>query len=92
MFVCLLHVGILFSLFTDYKLVIVCSSEDEDKSHMVSKLLPYKKLFSGILRPVGDFVKYLKDKFISWPEEAHKRSLGKTLVASMVDPEKYVLF
>ena len=55
---------------------------------MVSKLQPYKKVFSGTLRPVGDFAKYLKDKFKNWPEEAHKKSLGKTVVASTVDPEK----
>ena len=55
---------------------------------MVSKLQPYKKLFSGTLRPVADFLKYLKNKFTNWPERAHKKSLGKTVVASVVDPEK----
>ena len=78
----------LFSLFIEYKLVIVCSNEDGEKAHMVSKLQPYNKPFSGAMKPVGDFVKYFRDKFTSWPEKAHRKSLGKAVVASVVDPEK----
>ena len=75
-------------MFTEYKLVIICSNEDGDKAHMVSKLQLYNRLFSGTMKPVGEFVKYLRNKFISWPKEAHRKSLGKAIVASVVDSEK----
>ena len=78
----------LYSLFTEYKLVIVCSNEDGEKAHMLSKLQVYSRLFSGMLKPGGDFVAYFRNKFISWPKKAHTKSLGKAIVASVVDPEE----
>ena len=72
----------------EYKLVVVCSSEDQDKSHMVSKLQIYHRLYAGSLKPIHDFQEYLKTQFISWPEHAHKRALGRKVVASVVDLEK----
>ena len=78
----------LSSLFAEYKIVIICSNEDGDKAHMVSKLQIYNRQFSGTMKPVADFVKYFRSKFINWPKEAHRKSLGKAIVASMVDAEE----
>ena len=72
----------------EYKLVIVCSNEDQDKSHMVSKLQLYLRLYAGSLKSIHEFQEYLKLQFIKWPERAHKRELGRKVVASVVDLEK----
>ena len=75
-------------MFSDYKVVIICSNEDGDKAHMVSKLQTYNRQFSGTIKPDRYFVDYFRSKFISWPKEAHRKSLGKAVVASVVDAEK----
>ena len=75
---------------SDYKLVIVCSNEDQDKSHMVSKLQLYSKPYAGSLKPIHEFQEYLKTQFIRWPESAHKRELGRKVVASVVDLQRLV--
>ena len=75
-------------MFTEYKVVIICSNEDGDKAHMVSKLQIYNRQFSGVMKPEGDFVTYFRRKFVTWPKEAHRKSLGKAVVASVVDAEK----
>ena len=79
---CTLYDTITLRIFTDYRLVIVCSKEGEDKSHIVSKLLLYKK---SIVLKHGDklYQKYLRDHFIN-------RTHGQTIShrASVVDREK----
>ena len=77
-----------FRMSSEYKLVIVCSNEDQDKSHMVSKLQLYCRPYAGSLKSIHEFQDYLKTQFINWPELAHKRALGKKVVASIVDLEK----
>ena len=66
----------------DYKIVIICSSEDEEKSHVISKLQLYHRAFSA-LQPNSEFAEYLMSHFKRWPEEAVR--MGRTLVASTVD-------
>lgn len=49
--------------FPDYRLVILCSKEGEDKSHLVSKLLLHKK--SIVLKhSQEEYRTYLRDHFI----------------------------
>ena len=73
---------------SDFKLVIVCSNEDQDKSHMVSKLQLYSRPYVGLVKPIREFQEYLKAQFIHWPESALKRELGREMVASVVDLQK----
>ena len=81
-----------FHMSSEYKLVIVCSDEDQDKSHMISKLQLYCRPNAGILKSIYEFQGYLKTQFINWPELAHKGVLGRKLVASVVDLEKLASF
>ena len=69
---------------SDYKLVIICSNEDEDKSHIISKLQFYRRPFTT-LHSVQTFSQYLITHFISWPQSGLK---GQRILASVVDPEK----
>ena len=72
------------SYLSDYKLVIICSNEEEDKSHMISKLQFYRRPFTT-LHSVQTFSQYLITHFISWPHNGLK---GQRILASVVDPEK----
>jgi hypothetical protein len=69
--------------FLDYHLVIVCSKEGEDKSHIVSKLLLHRK--SIVLKhSQEDYQTYLKNHFIC---EADGDSISPD-AASVVDCDK----
>jgi len=46
-------------LYIDYRIVIICSLESEETSHVVSKLLPYKRDY-GILHKDNELSTYLK--------------------------------
>ena len=52
----------LYPTTTDYRLVIVCSNEDEDKSHIISRLNAHRKHFST-LHDVAKCREYLKIHF-----------------------------
>jgi hypothetical protein len=67
-----------------YRLVIVCSKEGEDKSHIVSKLLLHKR--SIVLKHDDKCQSYLRGHFI--------QAGGSTqaMNASIVDLEKWVKF
>ena len=69
---------------SDYRIVIICSSEEEGKSHVISKLQLFRRPFSA-LQPNTSFAGYLLRHFKRWPEE---KRLGRAVVASSVDPEK----
>ena len=71
-------------VFVGYRLVIVCSKEGEDKSHIVSKLLLHKR--SIILKHDDKYQGYLRGHFI--------QAGGSTqaMKASIVDREKCVKF
>ena len=72
-----------FDFFSDYKVVIVCSNEDQSKSHMVAKLQNFKRPFSIIYKD-ADFSRYLSDHFTNWS----KCFGGYDILASDVDPSK----
>ena len=73
---------------TDYHLVIICSNEDEDKSHIISRLNSHRKHFTA-LHDDGKFQEYLKTHFTGATAPTHQ-SLVVTwgVSASMVDCEK----
>ena len=62
---CYISILFLFILWwIDYRLVIMCSKEGEDKSHIVSKLLLHKK--SIILKhSTKKYQEYLRNSFVS---------------------------
>ena len=65
----------------DYRLVIICSNEGQDTSHMVSKLQLYKRPVTSVYSP-KEFSDYLKSHF------THRRHADYGILASDVDPEK----
>ena len=77
---------------TDYRLVIICSNEDEDKSHIISRLSPHKKHFTG-LHDVAKYREYLKIRFTgTMPLQSQTlRSATQGIHASIVDLEEYVV-
>ena len=66
----------------DYKLVIICSDEDLDKSHMISKLQLFKRQLETF-HSDNDYCSYLKSHFVQKPVTSGRRTL-----ASTVDREK----
>ena len=75
----------------DYRLVIICSNEDEEKSHFISKL----HLFKRTHIPPSDiqlYRKYLITHFTNQTlnEEASATQYDASLSASIVDNDKYV--
>ena len=71
-----------FLSFLDYKLVIVCSDEDLDKSHMISKLQFFKRQLETF-HSDNDYYSYLKSHFVQNP-----MTLGRRMLASTADREK----
>ena len=65
-------------LFTEYRLMVMCSSESQETSHVVSKLLRYKRDYT-VRRNDADLSEYLKHHLMVRP-------------GSTVDPDKYVSF
>ena len=64
-------------MFADFRIVIICSSESEETSHVVSKLLQFRR----------DYAVFQKDKEISDYLKHHFES-DNVLSAADVDPEK----
>uniref|UniRef100_A0A1X7TWB5 RZ-type domain-containing protein n=1 Tax=Amphimedon queenslandica TaxID=400682 RepID=A0A1X7TWB5_AMPQE len=67
---------------TGYKLVIVCSNEDQEKSHIIAKLQMYNRTCSKVLSK-DKFSQYLMNHFTKWP----KSCSDDILLASAVDPK-----
>ena len=65
--------------------IIICSNEEEGKSHIISKLQFYQRPYST-LPSDASFADYLIRHFRRWPEaKMRPRRAG---VASVVDPDK----
>ena len=79
----------LIIVISDYRIVIICSNEDEEKSHIVSRLQPYFRTFSGI-QPDESIMKYLKDHFIE--DRTETNSTENSILASVVDKERLDFF
>ena len=66
--------------------MIVCSNQDEDKCHIISKLEMYRKQF--MMPKDENFRDFLKQHFtISEDSSIHQH--GVLINASVVDPDKY---
>ena len=64
----------------DYRIVIICSSESEETSHVVSKLLQFKR----------DYAIFQKDKELSEYLKHHFKN-DDIASAADIDSEKYVM-
>jgi len=65
-------------LLAEYRIVVMCSTESQDTSHVVSKLLRYKRDYT-VRRKDADLSEYLKHHLMA-------------TAGSTVDPDKYVSF
>ena len=74
---------------TDYHLVVICSKEDEDKSHIISRLHNYRRPVVPTL-VVDNCRDYLKTHFVHHMNMELDDQATPTLSrrASIVDPEK----
>jgi len=64
-------------LSTEYRVVVICSLEDEKRAHVVSKLHQYRREYPP-LPPNAEIASYLKAHFITQDHNC----------AAVVDPEK----
>ncbi|XP_019863183.1 PREDICTED: E3 ubiquitin-protein ligase RNF213-like, partial [Amphimedon queenslandica] len=62
----------------DYRLVIVCSDEDLDKFHMISKLQLFKQQLEAF-HCDDDYKQYLKSHFVQNPNILGRRALASTI-------------
>ena len=67
----------MYVTFLEFRIVIICSSESEETSHVVSKLLQFKRDYT-IFQKDKELAEYLKLHFIS--DDASS--------AAAIDPEK----
>ena len=79
------YLSCLYLFLSDYRIVIICSSEEEGKSHVISKLQLFRRPYSA-MQPNTSFASYLLRHFIRWPEALYQK--GRAVVASVVDPDK----
>lgn len=75
-----------FIIFVDYKIVIICSNEEEEKSNIIAKLQTYRRPYQGI-KADGEFMEYLKSYFI--PQTNLVDENGVIVKAAAVDIDKY---
>ena len=67
----------MYVTFLEFRIVIICSSESEETSHVVSKLLQFKRDYT-IFQKDKELSEYLKLRFIS----------DNASSAAAIDPEK----
>ena len=65
------------TLFSEFRIVIICSSESEETSHVVSKLLQFKR----------DYAIFQKDKELAEYLKHHFKNTGATS-AAFIDADK----
>ena len=82
---------IINSFIVEYRLVIICSNEEEELSYFISKLHIYKRAFV-VPSIVQDYKDYLASKFIRSTQEVMDPSTQADgcIPASDVDSEWYV--
>ena len=74
---------------SDYRLVVICSKEDEDKSHIISRLHTFRRPVVPKLDERG-CREYLKAHF-TVPTDVEGSSQAATqCAAAVVDPDKLV--
>ena len=67
-------------IITGYRVVVICSLEDEERAHVVSKLHQYRREYPP-LPHTTEIAYYLKRHFVA----VHRDT------AATVDPEKYLI-
>ena len=95
---CISNIHIQFQLMlscTDYRLVVICSSHEEDKSPIISKLHLYRRPY-GVSTNIAKYRAYLRSHFVDEAQPSYQQLQGtgrvSHLPASVVDHEGYVLF
>ena len=82
-------------LHTDYRLVVICSSYEEDKSPIISKLHQYRRPY-GVSTDISKYRVYLKSHFVDGGQPLYQQlqSAGRVshIPASVVDHEGCVHF
>ena len=74
-----------------YRLVIICSNEEEEKSHIISKLHTHRRPFAQIC-DTDQCQSYLKDHFTGKVESlSYSPSQMQLVTAPDVDYEKYAV-
>ena len=68
----------MFNFTTGYRVVIICSLEDEERAHVVSKLHQYRREYPP-LPATTEIAAYLKMHLVAENRDS----------AAMVDPETY---
>ena len=75
---------------TGYRLVVICSNQDEEKSHIISKLHFYRRPYA-VPSEITKYQRYMKQHFVAEGEPDHRnRASWLPVVASEVDHEKCV--
>ena len=83
----------LSSFIAGFSLVIVCSSHDEEKCPLISKLHAYRRPYV-VPKDIGKYKEYIQKHFInkdqpSYQEVLKKRENVSNICASLVDPDRY---
>ena len=60
--------------FLDYKIVIICNNEDEEKSNIISKLQTFRRQYQGF-HSNDRFLQYLKEHFVQEPDDTSASSV-----------------
>ena len=81
-----LHPFVLY-LLSDYRLVVICSKEDEDKSHIISRLHTFRRPVVPSLDE-NECRKYLEAHFTLPTELDLPQVLHTEYSAAVVDPDK----
>ena len=80
---------LLLPLLLEYRIVIICSNEDEEKSFLISKLHLYKRQFVP-QTDIQEFKNYLTIHFTKQSNKSMTLRHEAETLASVVDQEKYV--
>lgn len=79
----------MFASPADYRLVIICSNEEEEKSYFISKLHLFKRPYVT-QKDVVEIKYYLLNHFTKQVQKSGKSSYDVANMASVVDCIKYV--
>ena len=82
-------------IYTGYRLLIICSSKDEERSHIISKLRLFRRPY-GVPADPAKYRVYLRSHFVDDKQPHYQQLLGMgrvpNLTASAVDLERCVHF
>ena len=79
-------------MIAEYRLVIICSSSNEEKSQIISKLYLYRRPY-GVSTDPADYRRYLETHFIDEEQPSYlniQTVMPSSFSASVVDPKGHV--